>query len=157
MRKSEVAARHGKWSSSLSHNMNVDPEHDPPPERHGILWFLDGNVVLQTDTLLFRVHKSVLSLQSSVFKGMFELAGIEDDELNDAARMEMELYEGVPLVVLAGDKGGDVAHLLQTIYEHGCVVMPVRRRCDTDATTFKDTIYPARMTTRSQKSRRSCS
>ncbi len=69
-------------SHTLSaHNMNDDSEHDPEtttssPKRHDKIWFPDGNVVLQTDTHLFRVHKSVLSLQSSVFRGMFELAGV---------------------------------------------------------------------------------
>jgi len=37
----------------------------------------------------------------------------------NAAGMEKELYEGVPLIVLAGDKGEDVVHLLRTVYEHG--------------------------------------
>ncbi len=43
------------------------------PERHDLLWFPDGNVVLATDSLLFRVHESFLSLHSSVFKDMFDL------------------------------------------------------------------------------------
>ncbi|KLO06812.1 hypothetical protein SCHPADRAFT_1002099 [Schizopora paradoxa] len=114
--------------------MNVDADDTTPssepsnasPERHDILWFPDGNVVLQTDTYLFRVHKSVLSLHSSVFKDMFELPTVEDgasDEImaDDTAGMKAleETYEGVPLVALVGDKGEDVAHLLRTVYDHG--------------------------------------
>lgn len=115
--------------------MNVDAEDEASdmktspssPKRHDILWFPDGNVVLQTDTYLFRVHKSVLSLHSSVFKGMFELptaeGGKSDDAMvDDAAGMEPELYEGVPLVVLVGDKGEDIAHVLRTVYDHGYVI-----------------------------------
>lgn len=54
------------------------------PKHHDVLWFTDGNVVLETDTYLFRVHKSLLSFHSTVFRDMFELptaetwTGVED-------------------------------------------------------------------------------
>ncbi|KLO08394.1 hypothetical protein SCHPADRAFT_1000974 [Schizopora paradoxa] len=55
------------------------PSRDEPV-RHDILWFLDGNVVLSTKIYLFRVHKSILSLHSSVFCDMFQLVGEGSDE-----------------------------------------------------------------------------
>ncbi|KLO05403.1 hypothetical protein SCHPADRAFT_946936 [Schizopora paradoxa] len=84
------------------------------PIRHEHLWFAGGDIILSTNTYLFKVHKDVLSLQSSVFRDMFELD--EDEYIGRRARMGQELYEGLPLVALAGDKGEDVAHLLRAAY-----------------------------------------
>jgi len=98
------------------------------PERHGVLWLPDGNVVLATDSLLFRVHKSVLSLHSSVFKDMFDLPFTPAGNLDGNARQQLsataavtscEEYEGLPMVSLAGDKGKEVAHLLLAAYDRG--------------------------------------
>ena len=50
---------------------NTEPE---APQRHDILWFPDGNVVLATDAYLFKVYKGLLSMKSSVFRDMFEAA-----------------------------------------------------------------------------------
>lgn len=106
------------------------PEQRPQRDEH--LWFPDGNVVLATDSLLFCVHKGILALQSTVFKDMFDLPV---DALDDAMEVRtqetvsgsgvvrQEMYEGRPLVYLAGDGGEDVAHLLRAIYERGCVVL----------------------------------
>lgn len=91
--------------------------------RHEDLWFRDGNIVLATHTLLFRVHKSILSLHSSVFRDMFELVGIEsyanDAEGTSTARMTpgLEVYDGVPLVSLPSDEGVDVEELLLAVYD----------------------------------------
>ncbi len=105
--------------------MDVDPEHDNSPKipkPHDVLWLRDGNVVLATDSFLFKVHMSVLSMQSSVFKDMFELPNVDDPETGQiGAGIMPELYEGLPLANLVGDKGEDVAHLLRTAYERQCV------------------------------------
>ncbi|KLO08411.1 hypothetical protein SCHPADRAFT_880591 [Schizopora paradoxa] len=84
------------------------------PIRHENLWFPGGDVVLKTDTHLFKVHKDVLSLQSSVFKDMFAFEG--EQAVEDGAGMVHELYEGLPAVDLVGDVGKDIAHLLQAAY-----------------------------------------
>ncbi len=114
-----------------------------PSERHNVLWFPDGNVVLATDSLLFRVHKSFLSLHSSVFKDMFDLPhvsagdsggsdGVQD--MRNTTAMARDEYEGLPLVSLVGDKGEEVAHLLRAVYDRGCVLLhPIllcHRRCE---------------------------
>ncbi|KLO04856.1 hypothetical protein SCHPADRAFT_1003168 [Schizopora paradoxa] len=86
---------------------------------HDVLWFFDGNVVLATDSMLFKVHKGVLSFQSSVFKDLFEFPTIDGScgEAGAYGGISPELYEGVHLVTLAGDKGTDVEHLLRAAYE----------------------------------------
>ncbi|KLO16708.1 hypothetical protein SCHPADRAFT_994975 [Schizopora paradoxa] len=103
--------------------MDVDEQHRDEemtrkPKPHDILWLPDGNVVLATDVYLFRVHKSVLSLHSSVFKSMFELPNVGQPlaEGNTTGNAR-DTFEGLPLVNLFGDKGEDVEHLLRTVYE----------------------------------------
>ena len=91
------------------------------PQPHELLWFSDGNVVLATDQYLFKVHKSLLALHSSVFKDMFELLNVDGSNAAEiCVGSEQDVYEGLPLVTLVGDKGEDVVHLLRTIYELKC-------------------------------------
>ncbi len=62
-------------------------------------------------------------MQSSVFKDMFALSTVDGTQtIVDSAGIIPELYEGLPLVNLVGDKGADVAHLLQAAYERQCVL-----------------------------------
>ncbi|KLO06118.1 hypothetical protein SCHPADRAFT_861672 [Schizopora paradoxa] len=94
-------------------------EEKDEPQRHDILWFSDGNVVLATDKYLFKVYKGLLSMHSSVFRDMFELPNVgrsSAGDIDDGSAQEM--YEGVPLITLAGDKGEDVVHLLRALYDH---------------------------------------
>ena len=74
-------------------------------DRHEKLWLADGNIVLASDytdtpekqgKLLFRVHQSVLAMNSPVFKDMFEVVsdGTADGESHN------EMYEGVPYIVI---------------------------------------------------------
>ncbi|KLO08405.1 hypothetical protein SCHPADRAFT_944497 [Schizopora paradoxa] len=101
--------------------MDVDDEREDHPkalQRHEALWFKRGDVVLSTDAFLFRVHKDVLSLHSSVFKDMFDLPSNDEKKPSGSSSViEPEMYEGVPLVKLAGDEGKEVAHLLRAVYE----------------------------------------
>ncbi|KLO06116.1 hypothetical protein SCHPADRAFT_1002517 [Schizopora paradoxa] len=93
-------------------------EDQDEPQRHDILWFPDGNVVLATDKYLFKVYKGLLSMHSSVFKGMFELPNVGGAiGGQNTGGVVQEEYEGVPLITLVGDKGEDVAHLLRALYE----------------------------------------
>jgi hypothetical protein len=39
--------------------------------RHPDFWFDDGSIVLQAETSLFRVHRTILSAHSTVFADMF--------------------------------------------------------------------------------------
>ncbi len=95
--------------------MDVDTQHGKPsniPKPHDFLWFPEGNVILAADPYLFKVHKSFLSMHSSVFRDMFELPNVGDSIVDGQSvavtSSESELYEGLPLVTLVGDKGEDV-------------------------------------------------
>lgn len=107
--------------------MDVDTQREEPsnsPKPHGFLWFLDGNVVLATDTYFFKVHKSLLSLHSSVFKDMFDLPNIGGLLAGQGgAGNPQEMYEGLPLVTLVDDKGEDVVHLLRAVFEREYVLL----------------------------------
>lgn len=102
-------------------NSSADTEHAPEaPKPHEFLWFRDGNIVLATDAYLFKVHESLLSLHSSVFKDMFDLPGVDGLPMiagQSSVEMVPDLYEGLPMVTLVGDEGDEVVHLLRAIYE----------------------------------------
>ncbi|KLO09156.1 hypothetical protein SCHPADRAFT_1000470 [Schizopora paradoxa] len=85
------------------------------PQPHTNLWFLDGSVVLKTESYLFRVHKSILARESTVFNDMFAfpVKGEHAVESSD----DLDEYEGLPLVPLIGDDETAVVHLLTMIYK----------------------------------------
>ncbi|KLO16680.1 hypothetical protein SCHPADRAFT_937709 [Schizopora paradoxa] len=88
------------------------------PKPHELLWFSDGSVVLSTDLYLFKVHKSLLALHSSAFKDMIQLLNVDGSDAGEICIAgAQDVYEGLPLVTLVGDKGEDVVHLLRTVYE----------------------------------------
>ncbi len=128
------AAGGGRCFVVLTIIMDVDIQHESPPKAlgpHESLWFPDGNVVLATDSFLFKVHKSFLSSYSSVFRDMFELPNVDGSiagQSESGAGIVSEMLEGLPLVILAGDKGEDVVHLLRAIYERRCVLSHSCRR-----------------------------
>lgn len=95
-------------------------------QRHDRLYLPDGNIILTTseptkplsliepaDTeshngvILFRVHVSVLSMHSSVFKDMFESPG----------HTVNEMYDGAPLVKMQ-DTTSELECFLNAMY-HG--------------------------------------
>ncbi|KAJ7160757.1 hypothetical protein C8R46DRAFT_1000638 [Mycena filopes] len=69
------------------------------------VWYDDGSVVLQAETILFRVHWTVLASQSSFFRDMRDLPQPADQPC----------IEGCPVVELH-DSSDDVKHLLVALY-----------------------------------------
>lgn len=91
------------------------PKTDSRP--HDDFWFNDGSIVLATDVHLYRVHKSVLSRYSKVFKEMFEIPTGDSDAANT------ERWEDVPIVRMAGDTDEGVCLLLKALYGMKCVII----------------------------------
>ncbi len=91
------------------------------PEPHGTLWYEDGNIVLATDAYFYRVHKSILAKQSSVFREMFQVSDGGDSKGDEESKVTIESnsekYEGVPLVRMVDDKDVDVYNFLLTLYD----------------------------------------
>ncbi len=91
----------------------------PSITHHENHWVSDGNIILSaisskdSSTVLFRVHRSLLSDQSEVFASMFELPQGEGS-------CHIEYYDGLPLVRLP-DMSEDVVALLDVLRDPLCV------------------------------------
>ncbi|KAK7036304.1 hypothetical protein R3P38DRAFT_3184090 [Favolaschia claudopus] len=77
------------------------------PRRVDRLWFPDGNLVLATDTALFRVYGGLLAQESPIFRDMLELA-----QPTNAEKMD-----DCPVVRLPDD-GEDLEHFLKAIFDY---------------------------------------
>jgi len=80
-----------------------------PPKR-STFWFDDGNVILQAENTQFRVHRSLMSLHSNVFKDMFSMPQPTDT-------MTMRSVDGCPVITLF-DKASDLEYILSIFYEN---------------------------------------
>ena len=76
--------------------------------KRGDLWLDDGNVVLIAQNTAFRVHKSVLSRNSEVFRDMFTMPQPTD----------AETYEGCPVVHLQ-DSWKALGYILSALFDSG--------------------------------------
>ncbi|TFY80049.1 hypothetical protein EWM64_g3959 [Hericium alpestre] len=68
-------------------------------------WLADGNVVLVCESTGFRVHQSVLSMHSRIFKDMFSMCNPQDNDT----------FDGCSLIRLP-DAADDFSHLLKSLY-----------------------------------------
>ncbi|KIM44193.1 hypothetical protein M413DRAFT_376605 [Hebeloma cylindrosporum] len=73
-------------------------------------WFDDGNVILQAESTQFRVHRSLLSLHSNLFRDMFSMPQPTDTTTIPHA-------DGCPVISLA-DKASDLEYVLSIFYEN---------------------------------------
>lgn len=102
-------------------------EGQPSLRRHETLYLPDGNIVLAStisktrehtaqvqrdEHVLFRVHISILTMHSAVFKDMFSSPG---KAVNDS-------YEGAPLVMMQ-DTVAELEAFLKALYFGLCVIM----------------------------------
>ncbi|KAF9048919.1 hypothetical protein BJ165DRAFT_1343369 [Panaeolus papilionaceus] len=74
--------------------------------KHPEFYFQDGSVVLIVEKVAFRVHQSVLSRHSEVFKGMWDMP----------QPPEAESYDGCPAVVLL-DSVRDFEDVMKVLYD----------------------------------------
>ena len=79
------------------------------------IWFEDGNVVVIAQTTGFRVHKSLLSRQSDVFRDMFDMPSPPADEPQSAYDCSMARVH---------DTSYDMRELLKIIYCGSTLVPP---------------------------------
>ena len=75
------------------------------------LWFDDGNVILIAEGTSFKVHKSVLSSKSYVFKDMFSIP-----QPTIPSETDMMHHDGVPVVYMT-DTWRDLTCILGVIYD----------------------------------------
>ena len=71
-------------------------------------WFKDGSIVLQAQTIVFKVYKGLLSQESEFFRSMFTLP--------QPSSGPSETYEGCSLVALQ-DSAADVQAFVQAIFD----------------------------------------
>jgi hypothetical protein len=89
---------------------DVQEDTETQPLQRSRFWFDDGNVILQAENTQFRVHRSLLSLHSNVFKDMFSMP----QPMDTATTLNVE---GCPIITLS-DKASDLEHVLSIFYEN---------------------------------------
>ena len=78
------------------------------PVRSEDVWYDDGNIILQAQNTQFKVLKSILQRNSSVFRDMFSLP--------QPTSSDTELVEGCPVVRLS-DSADSVRYVLKALFE----------------------------------------
>ncbi|KII84011.1 hypothetical protein PLICRDRAFT_436297 [Plicaturopsis crispa FD-325 SS-3] len=78
----------------------------PKPTNSSILWFKDGSIVLEAEHTRFRVHHTLLALNSPIF----------EDMLNIGAPRGEDNVDDCPLVILH-DSAQDLESLLRALYD----------------------------------------
>ena len=103
----------GVMQNAVEHTISDTPRKRPRPEdsgpatkqlpqAHEILWYDDGNVIVVAGSVTYRVHKSVLSKNSTVLRALVATA---------------EIAAGKNCVkVLLDDDPVSVEHLLYSLY-----------------------------------------
>lgn len=81
----------------------------PWRERHETLWFEDGNVILATPKIRFRVYRAFLSRHSTVFRDMFSMP-------QSATASDQGTMDGVPIVELHDDPE-ELGHFLSALHD----------------------------------------
>ncbi|KAH6907634.1 hypothetical protein BKA70DRAFT_1563107 [Coprinopsis sp. MPI-PUGE-AT-0042] len=88
---------------------NTEEDEGDPPKRSDAVWYDDGNIILQAGSLQFRVHKSILSKYSTVFKDMFKVP----QPLPTAENT----LDGCPIIKMEGDEDYNWEWLLELLYD----------------------------------------
>ncbi|KAH9833977.1 uncharacterized protein C8Q71DRAFT_725214 [Rhodofomes roseus] len=90
-------------------------------KRDRVVWFEDGNIVLQAGGVAFRVYQGFLAMHSEVFAGMFSVPQPKSAEQLD----------GSPVIHLV-DHPDDLRHLLSALFINKSENLYVWARADVD-------------------------
>ena len=86
-------------------------EHPPKDEE---LWFDDGNLILTTSTMQFRVYRGLLTAQSLVFRDMLSLPQPPDSETSSKCT-----YCASVVTIPVADSPWDLRHFLKFMTGNG--------------------------------------
>jgi len=90
---------------------------DSPPKRHSTYYIADGNTVLQVESTLFRVHRSMLVKDKSAFETMFSLeAYTQNTESGPSSSQTSEGDSDENPIRLQGDKADEFSALMWSLY-----------------------------------------
>ena len=97
----------------LTKRRRTELEHKVDSELEAIkrdpdLWLPDGNIVVTSRNIAFRVHKSILAHHSEVFCDLFSLPG-------DAPVAVDDMMDGCQVVALDSDEPADLRHLFLVV------------------------------------------
>ena len=89
---------------------------EPPPTEpvRSDIWYADGNVILQAEGVQFKVVKSILAQNSSVFEDMFSLP--------QPPPSGMDTVDECPIVHLS-DSAEEVGYILKALFKNECVAV----------------------------------
>ncbi|KAK0236374.1 hypothetical protein EDD85DRAFT_639463 [Armillaria nabsnona] len=98
---------HQSFFVAVSTDMDVTSPKNSTEEKfdHSSVWFEDGNIIIQAESAQFRVYRGILAMNSSVLRGMFELAQPDESDMQD----------GCPVVHFY-DSAQDVRHFLCALH-----------------------------------------
>lgn len=111
---------HQKSLSSSDHNAGIascssstSDGHNGKGSGHGLptgpssdFWFRDGNIILATEGVFFKVHRGQLERQSEIFEDIFTVPQPLDSPMMDGCHI-VELH----------DSPSDVRFLLKALYD----------------------------------------
>lgn len=109
----KVTSGNRSFLGSLSTFMPHNKHNARAPTVCKELWFHDGNIIIQAGNLVFKVFRSILSRESTVFNEMiFALPPSASPSQEDAVAS----FDGLPLVFLT-DTEDEIRLFLSVIYD----------------------------------------
>ncbi|KAF7982515.1 hypothetical protein HWV62_28122 [Athelia sp. TMB] len=86
-------------------------DESPPAEPvRSAIWYADGNVILEAEGVQFKVHKSILAQNSSIFEDMFSLPQPPSSSCTDTV-------DGCPIVHLS-DSAEEMGYILNALFKN---------------------------------------
>lgn len=97
---------------SFSKHQRTDEQEPGQVISRSSMWLDDGSIILHAENTQFRVHRSVLAMNSTVFQDMF---GIPQPQREPTV-------DGCPIVHLS-DSAQEVEHVLNALYKRYALIM----------------------------------